>query len=122
MNITQILLGVILIIGIIVSYYVIPFLKTKIDIHQLTMLFNIAQTAVYAAEKIFGAKMGDDKLAYAIGVVKRWLEKKKIYFDEEQIRAAIEEQVKNLDIEDWNTVLNANEEEEEEVAEEDEEG
>ena len=86
------------------------------------MLFNIAQTAVYAAEKIFGAKMGDDKLAYAIGVIKRWLEKKKIYFDEEQIRAAIEEQVKNLDIEDWNTVLNANEEEEEEVAEEDEEG
>lgn len=122
MNITQILLGVILIIGVIVSYYVIPFLKTKIDIHQLTMLFNIAQTAVYAAEKIFGAKMGDDKLAYAIGVIKRWLEKKKIYFDEEQIRAAIEEQVKNLDIEDWNTVLNANEEEEEEVAEEDEEG
>ena len=60
--------------------------------------------SVYAAEKIFGAKMGKDKLAYALGLVNRWLETKGLKFDEDVIRAAIEEQVKHLDIEDWGIV------------------
>jgi hypothetical protein len=30
----------------------------------LSILAGIAQTVVYAAEKIFGAKMGKDKLEY----------------------------------------------------------
>jgi hypothetical protein len=38
------------------------------------MLAGIAQTVVFAAEKIFGAKMGEDKLAYALNLAKKLLE------------------------------------------------
>lgn len=100
MDITQILVGIILILGAVVSYFVIPFVKAKLTAQQLSILYGIAKTAVYAAEKIFGAKMGSDKLAYALGLVKRWLEAKNLHFDEDAIRAAIEEQVKHLDIEE----------------------
>jgi hypothetical protein len=62
------------------------------------MLAGIAQTVVFAAEKIFGAKMGDDKLAYALGLAKKLLEKKGLTFDEEVIRAAIEAQVEQLSL------------------------
>lgn len=100
MDITQILLGAILILGGLFVLIAWPYIKNNVSAQQLSMLYGIAKTAVYAAEKIFGAKMGDDKLAYALGVVKRWLAAKNISFDEDVIRAAIEQQVKQLDMED----------------------
>jgi len=118
MDITQILLGAILILGGVFVLVAWPYIKAHVSAEQLQMLYGIAKTAVYAAEKIFGAKMGDDKLAYALGVVKRWLEKKNISFDEEVIRAAIEQQVKQLDMEDWIVDEPVSEDEEEEVVEE----
>ena len=99
MNITQILLGLILILGGVFTIVVWPYIKTHVSAEQLSMLAGIAQTVVFAAEKIFGAKMGEDKLAYALNLAKKLLEKKGLTFDEETIRAAIEAQVKQLDIE-----------------------
>lgn len=99
MNITQILLGVIIIIGGLVSVFVIPYIRTHMTSEQITILTGIAQTVVYAAEKIFGAKMGADKLAYALRLAKALLKKKGLTFDEEVIRAAIEAQVQQLSLE-----------------------
>ena len=119
MDITHILLGAILILGGLFTLIAWPYIKTHVSIEQMNMLIGIAKTAVYAAEKIFGAKMGDDKLAYALGVVKRWLEAKNLKFDEDIIRAAIEEQVKELDMNDW-IIPEEPEPEDEEVVEEEE--
>ena len=83
MNITQILLGAILILGGIFTLIVWPYIKTHVSADQLNMLYGIAQTVVFAAEKIFGAKMGQDKLAYALGLAKRLLEQKGLTFDED---------------------------------------
>ena len=99
MNITQILLGAILILGGIFTLIAWPYIKTHVSAQQLQTLYGIAQTVVYAAEKIFGAKMGDDKLAYALRLAKKLLEKKGLTFDEDEIRAAIEAQVEQLDLE-----------------------
>ncbi len=99
MNITQILLGAILILGFVATVIVWPYIKSHVSAQQLSMLWGIAQTVVYAAEKIFGAKMGKDKLAYALNLAKKLLEKKGLTFDEETIRAAIEAQVEQLDLE-----------------------
>ena len=96
MNITQIILGLIFILGGLISLFVIPYIKTHISTEQLAMLSGIAQTGVYAAEKIFGAKMGADKLAYALSLAKSLLAKKNLTFDEDVIRAAIEAQVQQL--------------------------
>ena len=99
MNITQILLGLILILGGIFTLVVWPYIKTHVSAEQLNTLYGIAQTVVFAAEKIFGAKMGDDKLDYALRLAKKLLEKKGLTFDEDEIRAAIEAQVEQLDLE-----------------------
>ena len=98
MNITQILLGVILVLGGVFTLVAWPYIKTHVSAEQLSILYGIAQTVVFAAEKIFGAKMGEDKLAYALRLAKKLLEKKGLTFDEEEIRAAIEAQVKQLDL------------------------
>lgn len=98
MNITQILLGIILILGGLVTLIVWPYIKTHVSAEQLSMLAGIAQTVVFAAEKIFGAKMGPDKLTYALGLAKRLLEQKGLTFDEETVRAAIEAQVQQLNL------------------------
>ena len=98
MDITQILLGIIILLGGLVSVFVIPYIKTHVSVEQLTLLSGIAQTVVYAAEKIFGAKMGKDKLAYALDLAKKLLASKKLSFDEDVIRAAIESQVQQLTI------------------------
>lgn len=99
MNITQILLGVIVLIGAAVSLFVLPYVKTHMTAEQISILTGIAQTVVYAAEKIFGAKMGSDKLAYALELAKKLLQKKNLSFDEDVIRAAIEAQVQQLSLE-----------------------
>lgn len=99
MDITQILVGLVLILGFVVAFIAWPYIKTHVSAEQLNILAGIAQTVVFAAEKIFGAKMGDDKLAYALNLARKLLEKKGLTFDEDVIRAAIEAQVKQLDIE-----------------------
>ena len=98
MNITQILLGIILILGGVFTLIVWPYIKSHVSAEQLSMLAGIAQTVVFAAEKIFGAKMGPDKLAYALNLAKKLLEKKGLDFDEEVVRAAIEAQVQQLEL------------------------
>lgn len=96
MNITQILLGLIILIGGAISIFVIPYLKAHMTSDQINILVGIAQTVVYAAEKIFGAKMGKDKLEYAMTLAKNLLSAKGLTFDEDVIRAAIEAQVQQL--------------------------
>ena len=98
MNITQILLGLVLILGGLFTLIIWPYIKAHVSSEQLSMLAGIAQTVVFAAEKIFGAKMGPDKLAYALNLAKKLLEKKGLTFDEEVIRAAIEAQVEQLNL------------------------
>lgn len=99
MNITQILLGIIIILGGVVSLFVLPYLKAHLTAEQISILTGIAQTVVYAAEKIFGAKMGTDKLSYALNLAKSLLAKKGLNFDDDVIRAAIEAQVQQLSLE-----------------------
>ena len=98
MNITQILLGLVLILGGLFTLIIWPYIKAHVSSEQLSMLAGIAQTVVFAAEKIFGAKMGPDKLAYALNLAKKLLEKKGLTFDEEVIRAVIEAQVEQLNL------------------------
>lgn len=98
MNITQILLGIIIIIGGVIAIFVVPYLRTHMTAEQIAILTGIAETVVYAAEKLFGAKMGKDKLAYALDLAQKELNKKGVSFDEDVIRAAIEAQVQQLGI------------------------
>lgn len=97
MNITWIILGVIILVFGAFGAFALPWIRAHATAEQLAVLYGIARTVVYAAEQIFiGAKMGEDKLSYALKLAQKLLSKKHLTFDEDVVRAAIEEQVKQL--------------------------
>lgn len=98
-DITYIILGVILILGGIFTAFGLPYVRSKVSTEQLSTLKQVANIAVYAAEQLFGAKMGKDKKAYALEYAQKLLAKFNLSFDEEAVDAAIEAQVKELKIE-----------------------
>lgn len=97
MNITEIISAVLTLIAVLVSAFVIPFLKTKLSEAQRKRIIEYVTVAVMAAEKLFpsidGEKMGKEKLEY----VANFLETKGIYFDvddvSDEIRVMIESAV-----------------------------
>lgn len=94
MNITEIISFVLTLIAVLVSAFVIPYLKTKLSEAQRKRIMEYVSVAVMAAEKLFpnvdGEKMGKEKLEY----VANFLETKGIYFDvddvSDEIRVMIE--------------------------------
>ena len=97
-NITWVILGALILIIGAFKMFAMPYIRAHVTAEQIVVLRGIAHTVVFAAEQIFGAKMGEDKLAYALGLAKRLLEKQNLTFDEDVVRAAIEEQVKELNL------------------------
>ncbi len=97
-DVTYIVMGIILIIFGAIAAFGIPFLRTKLSADQIATLKQIVRIAVYAAEQLFGAKMGQDKKAFALNYAKQLLEKLHLTFDTEAVDAAIEAQVKELNI------------------------
>ena len=97
-DITYIILGLILIFGGLIAGFGIPFIKSKLSVEQLKTLKQVVNIAVYAAEQLLGPKMGPDKKAFALDYAKKLLAKFGLTFDEAQVDAAIEAQVKELKI------------------------
>lgn len=95
-NVTYIIVGLIVLIGGVLSAFGLPFLRSKLSVEQLATLKQVVNIAVYAAEQLFGAKMGKDKKAFALEYAKKLLAKFKLTFDDEVVDAAIEAQVKEL--------------------------
>ena len=73
--------------------YLIPWLKTKMSKDQEETLYTIVSIAVMAAEKLYGAKKGDDKLAY----VERYLEARGIRVDTMRLKAYVNAAIKQMD-------------------------
>ena len=76
-NLTQIILAVIAVIGAIISTFVIPLLKAKLGVENdklsenQRMLLQLAiKTAVTAAEQIYKSDEGQQKKAYVLGLLK----------------------------------------------------
>ncbi len=71
-----------------IAAYVIPWLQQK-------KLMNYAHIAVYAAEKLIGPHMGEDKLEAAKAYLAKW----GYNVDTDKVRAAIEAAVQQLTLE-----------------------
>ena len=99
-DVTYIIVGIIAIIGGLLTAFGLPFLRSKINAEQLATLKQVVNIAVYAAEQLFGAKMGPDKKAFALEYAKKLLAKFRLTFDDDVVDAAIEAQVKELKIEE----------------------
>ena len=70
-DLTQIILAVITLIGGIVARYVIPWLKSKLDTRQQELLLAFIRTGVYAAEQIYTADQWQEKKQYVLNLLRK---------------------------------------------------
>lgn len=94
-DLTQIILAAITLIGAIIARYLIPWIKGKLNDQQSEMLNGMIRVAVFAAEQIFNSSEGKAKKEY----VKNLLAENGWNVDLALVDAAIEATVKELRIE-----------------------
>ena len=92
MDYTQIISAVIALISALVSAFLIPWLKTKIDANKLQTINTYVEIGVKAAEQLYAATDGEEKKAYVIN----FLAEHGIRFDVSTIDQLIEAAVLQL--------------------------
>ena len=90
-DLTPIIQAIIALLAAIVTYKVIPWIKARTTNEQQSMLRAAITTAVFAAEQIYGAGAGAEKLDFAID----YLHKKGFHVDRVEIEAAVGEYLNN---------------------------
>ena len=93
LDLTKLAQAVISLAAGIVSLYLVPWLRSKLTNEQLSKAKSWVQIAVYAAEKLYGAGNGDQKLAYAEAI----LRKHGIRLDTATLKAMIDAQIKEME-------------------------
>lgn len=91
-DLTPILQAVIALAAALITAFVIPWIRSKTTLEQREMLLSITSSLVYAAEQIYGAGKGDEKLAYVVAQ----LEDRGYTADVAAIEAIIKEQYEML--------------------------
>lgn len=94
-DLTQIILAVITLIGGLIARYVIPWIKGKLNDQQSEAMNGIVRVAVFAAEQIFESTEGKAKKAYVLNL----LRDNGYDVDSATVDALIEATVKELKIE-----------------------
>ena len=96
-DLTPILQIVIVLIGTIITSFLIPWIKSKTTQEQWWTVQNIAKVAVYAAEVLYkGSGRGQEKLNYVMTYIKEFCSEKGIYFNDDAIRQTVENMVKKM--------------------------
>lgn len=96
-DITDILQLAILLILTIITRYVVPLIKAKLEASRLANLTAWAEIFVKAAEQMFiGERLGKDKLNKTMELLKEFCEKYHYTFNEDELRAAIEQAVNDM--------------------------
>lgn len=88
-NLTPIFEAIIGLLAAIITWKVIPWIKARTTAEQQTMLRATVRTLVYAAEQIYGAGKGKEKLDY----VSAQLAAKGFTVDRAEIEAAVGEYI-----------------------------
>jgi nitrogen regulatory protein PII len=107
-------------LAIVITTYLIPWIKANTTYKQQEYIRAAAHVAVYAAEKFYGAGHGDEKLAYAEKVLK---EDYGIYLNMNKLEAVVDAAIKEMEqaesggvtiVENIETAVEAEAEEEDE--------
>ena len=97
-DITPYAIGILTLLALFISTWLVPMIKSKLTASQQSIICNVVDVAVFAAEKLFGALRGQEKLAYATDQAIKRLAKYGIKLDASAVRPYIEAAVKALDI------------------------
>ena len=91
-DLTPIFQAIIALLAALITYKLIPWIRSKTTKQQQDNLYAAARIAVYAAEQLFGAGQGEEKLDYAIAALKR----AGYNIDKQLVRETIEEIVNGM--------------------------
>ena len=69
-DLTQIILAIITLIGAIITRYLIPWIKDKLDDRQYDVFATLVRVGVYAAEQLFTSEQWKEKKAYVVSLLK----------------------------------------------------
>ena len=94
-DLTQIILAIITLIGAIITRYLIPWIKNKLDDRQYEVLATLVRVGVYAAEQLFSRDEWKEKKQYVVDL----LSENGYSIDATAVDALIEATVRELRIE-----------------------
>ena len=94
-DLTPILEAILALLAALVTYKLIPWIKSKTTAEQQSLLAATVKTLVYAAEQLYGAGKGAEKLDYVI----KELEARGFTADRAAIEAAVAEQLNYIQAE-----------------------
>ena len=90
-NVFKLILSLIPVIGAIITYFVIPFIKSKVSVANLELIKKWVNYAVDSAELIYlGENQGQNKKDYVIKIISDLINKEKIRITEDQLNTLIE--------------------------------
>lgn len=69
-DLTPIFQAVLALLAALITYKLIPWIKARTTAEQRSMLMAVTSTLVFAAEQLYGAGKGDEKLAYVVAELK----------------------------------------------------
>lgn len=94
-DLTPIFEAILALLAALVTYKLIPWIKARTTAEQQSLLAATVKTLVYAAEQLYGAGKGTEKLDYVISE----LEKRGFTADRAAIEAAVAEQLNYIQAE-----------------------
>lgn len=93
----NVILTVIPVIGAIITYFIVPFIKSSVNEKQLAQYKEWAKLAVKTAEMLWKESgRGEDKKDYVVKFLNDMFNKNKIVITEQQMEILIEAAVKEM--------------------------
>jgi len=92
-DLTPIIQAIIALAASAITVFLIPWLKTRFGNEKLETVKSLVHIAVYGAEKLFGAKKGNEKLEY----VEQFLAEHKIKLDTYELMAMVNAEIKKME-------------------------
>ena len=86
-DLTPVVQALIALLAALITYRLIPWIKAKTTNEQQAQLRAAVKVAVFAAEQLFGAGRGAEKMDYALN----WLRAQGFEIDSREIEAAVSE-------------------------------
>ena len=98
-DLTQIILAIITLIAGLITRYVVPWIKGKLDERQQDIFYGLVRVGVYAAEQLFTSEQWKEKKEYVVNL----LVENGYTVDTTAVDALIEATVRELRIEQGQT-------------------
>ena len=100
----EVLKLVVMLVSVLVTSYVIPWIKANTDSKKLQTVFDWVEQGVHAEEQMYGAKTGTQKKRCVTEFLQKIIKAKKINISDQELEMLIEAAVQVMNTQDFITV------------------